>query len=173
MTNFSIALCNFLQNKCRHNVAFIELNATNQIRLLNLNTNNYTFRKNYINFFPNSTLNNLQDILKQDYDFFILDFGVLNQYTINEYARCHMQLAICPLSSWKKTVLEEFLETLCDKYINYQTHITFLGYERIKENLTRIHRTYKIDILPLPFLPNPFQITSEDFDFFNNLLERM
>lgn len=73
---------------------------------------------------------------------------------------------------WKRNVFDEFVNMLKDNYKNYQKQITFLGNNKTKENLTQIHHVYKINILSLPFLSNPFQITSEDFDFFKRVLER-
>ena len=161
-----------MSNKCRYSVAYVELNATNQIFLLNNRKSNGTFSKIGIDFFQNITLATLSDVLSHDYDFFVLDFGVLNQFTINEFKRCNLQLAICPLSPWKRNIFDEFVNMLKDNYTNYQKQITFLGNNKIKENLTQIHHVYKINILSLPFLSNPFQITSEDFDFFKRVLER-
>lgn len=166
-----IAISNYISNKCRHSVAYIELNSTKQISVLNKRNTAGTFTKIGIDFFPSITLSKLTDILSQNYDFFIIDFGILNQFTINEYRRCNTQLAICPVSPWKRNIFDEFINMFKEKYTNYQTQIYFLGNNN-KENLNKIHRVYKINILPLPFLPNPFQITSEEFDFFKRIIER-
>lgn len=133
--------------------------------MLNLKKSHNCFSHNNIDFFPSVTLATLQDILRRNYNFFILDFGVLNPFTINEYERCNLQYAICPTLPWKRNEFYKFIQMFKNNNSKFQDNITFIGYSKQKE----IH---SIDITAIPFLSNPFQITSDEFIYFEKVLER-
>lgn len=171
-TNLCIAICNYICNKSRHHVAYIEVNATDEIKYLNPKSNSEDFVLLGIKFFPLATLASLPAILRLDFDFFVLDFGQLNAYTLNEYRRADIQLAVCAAAPWQSMAFDEFLLFLENNYKNYWKNITFIGNAGTKENHKKIHRQIHKDILSLPFFPNPFLITSEAFCFFEGIVER-
>lgn len=110
------------------------------------------------------TITGLSDILKLNYLNFVIDFGVPNIYTYSELKRCTHRLAVVYGSPWKKQRLESFLAELEKNNIFLKEDIMLLGNLRIKEN--------KPFSATIPFIENPFQITSKYFGFFEELLER-
>lgn len=153
-------MCNYLSNKCGRKTCYVELNATDEISYASGELSHIG-----VDFFPSVTLQALPKILNLNYDYIILDFGTLNQYTMNEYERCNYKYAICPLQPWKKRSLENFLEMLQKNNNKYREHITLIGYTEIKEFKSK-------DIIGIPFFQNPFQITSNEFIHLEKVLER-
>ena len=62
--------------------------------------------------FPEITLSSLPEILQKDFDYFVLDMGILNPYTAYEFSRCHMQYIVGDFSLWKKAKTLHSLEQL-------------------------------------------------------------
>ena len=55
-----------------------------------------------IALFPNATPSSLSGILQMDFEYFILDMGVLNTYTAEAFSRCDKQYLVGSLNSWKR-----------------------------------------------------------------------
>lgn len=158
-TCFCIALSNFLCNKRRESTAYIELNATAEIQSLSRRKSDKEFVKNGITFFPKVTLSELPNIIKLNYNNYIIDFGVPNVYTYSELKRCNYRFALISYSPWKEELLSKFLLSLEENQLIVRKDIILLGNPGIKEKHS------------IPFFSNPFQITSECFGFFDELLD--
>lgn len=172
-TSLSLSISNYLCNKHLKSVAYIELNTTNEIHLLNpkLKHMKEKFQFMGIDFFPNVTLLDISDILNLKYQYFILDFGVLNTYTAKEFNRCQARIAICDHAKWKKNLIEDFLHN--KEIWNNSSWDNLILTGKMNKNQCRHFRLeHGRNIIPIPTIPNPFQLTSEVFDFFEQLLKR-
>lgn len=125
-----------------------------------------------ISFFPNITLSILPEILQRNYDYFVLDMGVLNPNTALEFSRCHQQFLVGSLSIWKQDKTLEKLEQLQKTTKINQERVSFLGNPIIKESLFSKKFNGFSKVISVPFIKNPFQIASKDFVFYESLLER-
>ena len=173
VTTASLAISTFLCNYYSLSVAYIEFNPTKEIHLLNPDSDKKRFSYKGIEIFSSITLSTIDEILIQDYAFFVLDFGLLNTYTVTEFKRCSLKLCICSLLPWKSQQLSGTLLLLEQEYKNYQREVMFLeSTENNKENPKCVSSRCGIKVSPLPILSNPFQITSNEFMFFKSLLER-
>ena len=107
-----------------------------------------------------------------DFDYFVLDIGVLNAYTAEEFSKCDQQFLVCSLSKWKKPLtLEKIAQFIEQNYI-HQEYVTVLGNVDLKKSKIAISNHVKCTYYVLPFLDNPFQLATKKFAFFNRLLER-
>lgn len=151
--------------------AYIELNATNQIRSLSSGTGSKSFSYLGFDLFPCTTLTSLPEILRMDYEYFILDMGVLNHYTAGEFFKCEKQFLVCSFSKWKKAQTMEKLERLLTN--NHYTQaecLIILSINSKKESTLTMSHSLTFRMKPIPFIPNPFQLPSEFFAFFGKLL---
>ena len=147
------------------------MNATNQIQSLSKKSQAQKFSYLGITFFPNITLMKLSDILQTDFEYFILDMGVLNTYTVSEFNRCHKQFMVGNLCKWKSEKTKKSLEQLMKNTTIHPEYITFLGNPFIKESLNSNLFSSFLRVLPFPYVKNPFQITSEEFSICEVLIE--
>lgn len=164
-TYFSIALSNFLCNKKNESVAYIELNASSEIRYINKEASGKPFSSLGIRFYPEVTLNQLPEILEARHSYFVIDFGVLNNTTIGEFTRCDTKIILCECTPWK---YGKFFESY-QKYYNYidMESVIILGKNEIQDSLI-----FPKQMQLMPYLLNPFQIDNKNFSFFEKLLER-
>lgn len=164
-TNLSLAIANYLTNKCRVPTAYLELNASREIHLLNTKSGAKPFTYMGIDFFPEITLRQLPEILQQGYGILVLDFGVPNTYTFPEFLRCEQKLAVCSFSPWKKDQYDSFFAHYNKNKEMLHMNVKILGNYGIKDK-------HKKNCDTIPFLPNPFQLAPGEFTFFDRLLER-
>ena len=167
-THISLTLANFICSKQGMKTAYIEFNGTNQISSLNKNQGQKSFSYKGIDFFPNTTVTSLAEILHEDYSYFILDMGVLNTYTIQEFLRCDKPFLVCSQSKWRSTQLEKNLEKLFQNQ-TYPNQMTVIA------NLSEKESSFSPFFpgcrqVSFPYLTNPFQITPRHFRAISQIL---
>jgi hypothetical protein len=121
-------------------------------------------------FFPEITLSTLPEILQKDFDYFVLDMGILNPYTAYEFSRCHMQYMVGDFSLWKKEKTLHHLEQLLKHNIIKQEQVILLLNPTIKESYPSGPVKGFLKRITVPFIPNPFQIASSEFAFYEKVL---
>lgn len=123
-----------------------------------------------IAIFPHQTFNSLPKILCMDFEYFVLDMGVLNTYSAKEFAKCEKQFLICSLSRWKRNLSVEKIKKLLNTCYIHQKNVTILGNCKEKRSTLSISNKEPFKVIPIPFLPDPFQIDTEFFSFFREIL---
>lgn len=167
----SFAFSTYLSSGTNKWVACIELNNTNAFSSIMEHTERLSFRKSGIDFYPNSTLAEYSLLLKEHYDVLVLDFGVLNQLTLPEYLNCDMCLALGYISPWNSGAFWDWLvKNLSVKDKNAK--IVVLGNLASPSNVKKFKHQYGAHSIAVPFLENPFQLTSGNFHFIERTLER-
>ena len=149
--------------------AYIELNTSNQIYSLSVGRIKKNFTYHGITFYPCVTVTSLPEILNKDFDFFILDMGVLNIYTAKVFANCDKQFLVCSLVKWKEQQTLERITKLFEQTYLHQEQIVFLN--NLQTKGSTLFSTFKHRI-SIPFIPNPFQIETQLFHVFHQILER-
>ena len=142
--------------------AYIELNATNQISSLGKTRAANTFRYKGISFFPNASVTSLTEILRSDFEYFILDMGVLNLHMLQEFLRCDKSFLICSPGKWRLCETQEKIDLLL-KNQSDQNQVTVIMNLCEKESKGQ---------LAFPYLKNPFQLQPRYFHVFSQILER-
>jgi hypothetical protein len=170
VTCLSLAISNFLCSKLGKKTAYVELNATNQICSLSPGTGKRPFSYMGITIFPGTTHTSLPEILRMDFDFFILDMGVLNVYTANEFARYDRQFLVGSLSKWKRKHTLKQIEHLILNSRLHRDYLLILGNDDKKESKKTFFFEDGFRVCPIPFIPNPFRLDSELFSFFEKIL---
>lgn len=166
-THVSLTLANYLCSKMGMKTAYIELNATNQIRALNKKQGTQVFSYRGIDIFPNTSVTSLSEILGFNYQYFILDMGVLNTHTTQEFLRCDKPLLVCSPSKWKLPHAKEKIETLFSNQ-NIQQRVTLVMNFREESNFSCFSNMHRQ--VSFPYLENPFQINSRHFRAITKIL---
>jgi len=172
VTFISLALSNFLCSKLGKKTAYIELNTTNQIYSLSPKQDDKPFSFMGFDIYPHTTVTSLWEILSLNYDYFILDMGVLNTYTAKEFSKCDQRFFVCSLCKWKKQETMQKFEKLCHQTYIPQEHVTVLNNLAMKESIISPFPFASIKSIAFPFIPNPFQLKPDTFHVFHQILER-
>lgn len=151
--------------------AYIELNTTNQIRNLSRNSDKPSFRYKGIVFYPNTTVTSLPEILHEDYRYFVLDMGVLNTYTTNEFLRCDKPFLVCSPREWRYSQIEEKTEKLF-KNLQNQNCIRVLLNLCEKESKSFVF-SRNCERISFPYIENPFQIEPSHFHVISRILNTL
>lgn len=151
--------------------AYIELNTTNQISSLHKKRVQKTFSYLGITIFPCVTVTSLSGILALNYDYFVLDIGVLNAYTLKDFLNCDQRFLVCSFSKWKVRKTEEKLATLFQSNNIKAGHVTVLHNLMLKKEKSKFS-SLSNPIIFFPFIPNPFQLKPDVFHVFYQILER-
>ena len=151
--------------------ACVELNPTKAFSHLSNGADSRAFRYMHIQMFPSVTLSLLPQIMAQPFRYIIVDYGVLNPNTLPSFSRCDCKFLIGNICPWKWKQYYETIYQIKNNHRNLYKNIYLLGTPGLKENLTNAHRNISNSIMPVPFIENPFQLTSTDFGFFEKLLE--
>lgn len=172
MTFISLALSNFLCSKLGKKTAYVELNTTNQISFLRPHRNPNSFSYMGIDIYPCVTVTSLSEILSLNYDYFVLDMGVLNTYTLTEFLKCEQRFLVCSLCRWKAEKTTEKIEKLLYQANIHQVQVTVLDNLSARKTKSSISSAFSLPVITFPFISNPFQLKPEEFQAFSLLLER-
>jgi hypothetical protein len=164
-THFALALSNFLCSKFRKRTAYVELNRSNQIHA-------EMFRFMDIVCYPRAIAEDLSRILAERYTYVILDLGVLTPDTSRDFYRCDLKFIIGSVSPWNTDRFLEVLESLLYHANVSQEHILIMGNLGSKENLKAFERLSRLPVCAIPVLPNPFQLTTANCTFFQEMLAK-
>lgn len=173
-THFSFALSNYLCNKLGKRVAYLEVNATDEISALcpdRFRSDSY-FPIHGIHLYPRVTIQALPIMLTLSYDFFILDFGVLNPHTSREFIRADFRFILGYCSPWKVDFFSDFLERMKAYHVLEKTLLLEPNNYCVKKRKPAFAKRYQIDLLSIPFLENPFQFTTLDLAFYKELISK-
>lgn len=123
-----------------------------------------------IALFPNVTQSSLSDILQMDFEYFILDTGVLNTYTAETFSHCDKQYIIGSLNSWKRQKTLEKVKHFTNHNMLRRDKVIFVRVSAEKESTLLTHSNLFVKIVDAPYLPNPFHISFDSFGFYEILL---
>ena len=124
--------------------------------------------------FPCVTVTSLSEIIALNYDYFILDMGVLNTYTIKEFIKCDQRFLVCSLIKWKREKTIEKLEQFFSSNHLTTVHVTVLDNLQMKTKIVHVLTSSNLSfpVISFPFISNPFQLKPIDFRAFHQILER-
>ena len=145
-------------------VAYVELNTTNQICTLTRNRKNAPFSYIGIRIFPCITVTSLSEILALDFDYFVLDMGILNTYTSKEFFKCNKRFIVSSLCKWKKEYHLEKMKSLHSKSNQTEKDVTIICNLCTKKSSP--------SMISFPFIENPFHLKPSVFHAFYQILER-
>lgn len=147
--------------------AYIELNTTNQIKSLSKNNSTKPFIYLGIHIYPSTKVTSLSEILNLDFDYFVLDMGVLTNYTTKEFSNCQKQFLVCDFSPWKKNISLEKMTVLFQNSNLSRDDVMLL---KNYKNETALTNLFTKNAKSFPYLSNPFHLSTVEFSDLNRLL---
>lgn len=150
----------------------MELNASGQILGLTSGKTSGIFTYMGIDFFPDAMLCDLDQICHLHYDYLIFDFGVFTPDIFSGSVHLSACMIIGTVSPWNTRRYGTFIMSLQKQSI-YQEPIIFLDNLGSKKESKTMKRLYHTDVIPFPYLINPFQLTFDDWEIFKRLLEKI
>ncbi len=170
-------LANYLTAKNGKKVALVELDSEKKdfqkicSAYNNLDKNGNIFSKFSlfgVDYYWNINKSNMGELYNYGYDYVIFDMG--NDYEENrdELLRCTKKLIVGSMQEWKRADFINLVENTNDETDN-SDWIYLLLYAKSKE-MKRLRKMYKIDIVQIPWEPDPFLIHSSNFDFFSKII---
>ena len=123
--------------------------------------------------FPCVTVTSLSGILALNYDYFVLDIGVLNAYTLKSFLKCDQRFLVCSLAKWKMQKTKEKLENMFQSTHMMTGQMTVLHNMMPKKEKSKFFNFSDLSfpIISFPFIPNPFQLTPDVFHVFYQILK--
>lgn len=109
----------------------------------------------------------IADIMNDNYDYIIIDFGSdLDQYS-NEFLRCNSKLIVGSLCDWKRHKFYSFLRKAenMNGYLKWQYLMLFGEKEEIKE----VQHDLNIMVNSIPYEPDPFRISKVIMNLFQKI----
>lgn len=171
-THFALALSNFLCNKLKKRTAYVEMNDTRQIISLVKDESLTSFSYLDIQFYPSAIQSDLPYIFNGHPMYIVMDLGILSSDNYWDFYRCDIKFIIGSFSPWKVDRFHALLESIILQKNTEQEHIMILGNPGIKEISQRFQRKYHLPSFVIPYLPNPFQLTTANCTFFQDVMAK-
>lgn len=170
-THLCIAIANYLCGRFYSGTAYLEMNTSHEIRTLAGKTDNGTcFHHQRVVYYPDMTVSSAQEIVNRRFRYYVLDFGCPNPHTFPAFLRCDRMLVIGSASPWKTEQYQKFTEQV-RRYRFREEECLYMGnFTGTKKDLRLLSRNLGIHMVPVPYFPNPFQVTSSYFGFLNEIL---
>lgn len=150
----------------------MELNLTGALYNLSpSNEHKSSFDYLHIHMYPSVTLSLFPEVCRNNHTCMVIDFGVMNPNLFSAFSQCDIMIMIGNICPWNWKQYLNNMNTIKENHKNIYKNILFLSSYGSKENQSNIIGKFPNSIISIPFIENPFQITSEYFGFFERLLE--
>ena len=151
-------LANYVCSKLGMKTAYVELNTTNQIHSICQKKEKPSFTYKGIVFYPNTSVTSLSELLHKDYQYFILDMGVLNTYTMHEFLHCNKSFLVCSPSKWRRSQSTENFKKLFENF-HYQHCKVIMNLCEKESDFSPISNA--CEHIPFPYFQNPFRLEAK------------
>ena len=154
VTHLSIALANYAASGLGEKTACLELNRHGELRHWKaVNEKNY-FTDAGISYYPDVQKDKIPILLNRDYDKIIMDVGDAYIEFREELLRCDQKIVLLNLNPWQEFAAERLIAGV------------FIE-DAIRK---KFEKTYGIQMLKIPWIPDPRCIHTEDFSCMEYLL---
>lgn len=176
VTHLGIMLSNYLSKHKGFRVAYLEMNREDDIKYLLYALEedmDKLCEANHFSIFNTTYYKNVRDpelieILNEDYEYFILDFGTDFNKNKNELLRCDVKLVIGSLTEWKRKYLVQFIDNKRElpSFSNWKYLIVFGQRKDLRIASSEFH----IKLNQIGYEPDPFLLSKESKDLFQKLI---
>ncbi|MDD6339466.1 MAG: hypothetical protein PUA49_03075 [Butyrivibrio sp.] len=164
-THFCLTLAVFFACVRGSAVSLIDLSENNCIRqagnvLANFSRELKSFNK--IKIFRQCNISELAEIISSNYDIVIIDFGSNIDQRKAQFLMCSTKLVVGSLSWWKiHEVVNFYAKMSCEKSVgNWKFYAGF----RTESGMKYLKKSFGMDVHQIPFVPDPFSLSSEIMD---------
>lgn len=170
-THLCIAIANYLCSRFYSDTAYLEMNTSHEIRALAGRPDAGTcFHHQRVVYFPDMTVSSAQEIVNRRFRYYVLDYGCPNPHTFPSFLGCDHMLVVGSASPWKTAQYQKFMEQARRCRFREEDCLYMGNFTGITKDLRLLSRDLGIRVIPVPYFPNPFRVTSSCFGFFNEIL---
>lgn len=177
VTHLAVLLAAYMSEYLNMRTAFLECAPKNEIQYLKKyffkpkeerDLKGDTFVVHRVTFYENRNVQGITEIMGEQFDCVILDFGTdINRYK-GEFFRCDKKIIVSSLAVWKDEILKRFLQSTShiknsDQWIYA---IPFVQDKIINNAGRELNRQF----YAVPYEPDPFLLSEEVIRFFQKIL---
>lgn len=175
-THFAVMLANYLCSKERRKVAIAEMNGHQdfiEIHKVSQGTEEVrAMEKQFVMYdvvyYRNISSEELTEIINNNYEYLIIDFGCWDTSNLTEFLRCSKKILTGSLCEWKRIKYLLTLEQTREVRKKGQwEYLTLFGNER---DIKQVGKAFEIKLKNIPFEPDAFLIQSKNFKFFKEFI---
>lgn len=171
-THFAIMMANYLAGYQRKKTVLLEWNRSGDFERLEKictgkNRSEKMFRVLDVQYYKNAGREELTEVLRNNVDEILIDFGAVKEEQLAEILRCEKQFLIGSFSEWQETCFRNFVHEngRGDKSWEY---LAAFGSE---ETRREFRRRPGIFVERIPFSADAFSVTKECCSFFQKVLD--
>lgn len=175
VTHFGILLAQYISECLGRSTAYVECFPQNEIQYLQYNCNSKCIEKDENIFKIHKVIyykcvqeKRIGEIIGDNYDCILLDFGSEFIKSKNEFLRCDKKIVLSSMALWKRHELEIFIEKT--SYIkNSEQWIYILPFAKgmdIKQYSKEFQRLF----LEMPYEPDPYKLSEATIHLFQKLI---
>lgn len=170
-THFAIMMANYLAGFLRRNTVLLEWNQSGDFERLEEICTGRKHKENPfcvldVHYYKNAGRENLTEVLRNNVDDILIDFGAVNGEIMAELVRCEKQFLIGAFSEWQETCFREFVREQ-EKGVKKWKYLAVFGSE---ETRMEFRRRPGICVERIPFSADAFSVTKECCLFFRQLI---
>ncbi len=175
-THFCFMLAVFMGVVKGHRVAVVEQNESGCFGQAVIILDNFTNSKinkisKYISIYKKSDDYELTEIISMGFDYVIIDYGCNYDTNKSSFLMCPEKIVIGSLSWWKIHLVIQFI--IKNGQEKSFRHWIFLTGSPVMEGIKYIKKEFDINILIIPYEPDPFCLSDRSLKFFQYLAERL
>lgn len=170
-THFAIMMLNYLAGFRRRKAALLEWNRSGDFEKIEIVcTGKSRVQKPYrvleADYYKAAGPKELAEVLKQQYNDILIDFGRLDEVQLAEFLRCEKQFVIGSFSEWQESGFREFVR----QNGTGKTSWSYLAVFGSEETRKEFMRRPGIFTRRIPFSADAFSVTKECGQFFDKLI---
>jgi hypothetical protein len=173
VTFIGLMLAFYMGEELGRKTAFLEYNRHQDMRLIQRayewsNAEEYSFSYRQITCYREVKPEKIADILGEDYDCVIVDFGTDFTDSKNEFLRCTRKIVVGDGSEWNQLKLLQFAEAT--RAIRGNEAWLYLIPQAKERVISKMKRELKHEVLSVPMEPEPTRLSRSSKQFFKELL---
>jgi len=172
VTQTALMLAVFFAEYNNFRTAFVELNNHNDMNIMEAiydweEKENNKLRFKNIDSYKYNINYSVSNIICDNYDKIIMDFGCNLVDNLDEFIRCDIKIVLCSQIDWKRIFLIDFVEKNKSIIAN-EEWIYLIPYSNNKI-IKELKSVSKRNIMSIPFERNVTNLSKETISFFNKL----
>ena len=171
-THFAIMMANYLAGFRRRTTVLLEWNRSGDFGRLEkvctgMNREEKRFRVLDVQYWKMAGIKELTEVLGNDVDEILIDFGAVDEGLAPELLRCEAQFLVGSFSEWQEMRFREFVR----ENENGKRSWNYLAAFGSEETRREFRRRPGVSVGRIPFSADAFSVTKESCSFFQQLID--
>jgi hypothetical protein len=174
VTHTALMLAFYMGEEHGKKTALLECNEHQDLRLIQTayewsreEASFFTFHK--ITFHPEVNPNHISELLGEDFDCFILDFGTDRNRNKDEFLRCGTKIVVAGRSEWDRQKLHRFVNA--SKAMRGSENWLYLIPQANDKTVTSLKREVERKVYAVPVNQEPTRPSHNSYRFFSTLFQ--